>query len=82
MPFRWYIDSVMRLPFLVRRENNAAAQRERTDQVEKAVTESLRKLAKLVTQTADLIEKRRLERKGYEAPETFLQRAPKKDEKP
>lgn len=73
----------MRLPLLFRRENSSAAQRERVDQVERALTEGLRRLSAIFKQAADVIEARRLERGGYEQQERFLERA-KKDvgEKP
>jgi hypothetical protein len=70
----------MRLPLLFRRENSSAAVRERKDAVEKALTQSLRKLSDVMKKLADVIETRRLERGGYPEQEAFLERLPKKDE--
>ena len=65
----------MRLPLPFRRENSSAAQREREAAVEKVVTEGLRSLATLLQSLAGHIEKRRLERDGYEKQDTYLERA-------
>jgi hypothetical protein len=67
----------MRLPLLFRRENSSAARREREEQLQRAVTEGLRKLSDLLKQAADLIEARRLEKSGYEPQERFLERTDK-----
>jgi hypothetical protein len=56
-------------------EKTAAARRERQEQLEKALSDSLRTLSKIFTRTAELIEKRRLERNGYEKQEQFLERS-------
>lgn len=64
----------MRLPLLFRRENSSAARRERQAQLERALTEGLRKLSEVLKTTADLIEARRLEKRGYEQQERFLER--------
>lgn len=64
----------MRLPLLFRRENSSAARRERQAQLERALTEGLRKLSEILKTTADLIEARRLEKRGYEQQERFLER--------
>lgn len=64
----------MRLPLLFRRENSAAAKAERQARVERAVTEGLRRLAGVLQQAADLVEKQRLEREGYESQKSFLER--------
>ncbi len=40
----------MRLPLLFRRENSSAARREREEQLEKALTQGMRKLADLLKQ--------------------------------
>jgi uncharacterized protein (DUF1778 family) len=67
----------MRLPQLFRRENSSAAQRERQAQVERALTDGLRRLSQVLQQAADLIEKQRLGREGYETKKDFLQRLDK-----
>lgn len=64
----------MRLPLLFRRENSDAAKAERQARVERAVTEGLRKLADVLKEAADLIEKQRLARQGYDTKKDFLQR--------
>jgi hypothetical protein len=64
----------MRLPQLFRRENSSAAKRERQEQLERAVTDGLRRLSQVLKQAADLIEKQRLSRSGYETKQDFLQR--------
>lgn len=64
----------MRLPLLFRRENSSAARRERQAQLERALTEGLRKLSEVLKTTADLIEARRLEKRGYEQQDRFLER--------
>ncbi|MDX2010193.1 MAG: hypothetical protein SFW67_08390 [Myxococcaceae bacterium] len=67
----------MRLPQLFRRENSSAARRERQAQVERAITDGLRRLSDVLKQAADLIEKQRLSRSGYETKQDFLQRLDK-----
>ncbi|MEW6430824.1 MAG: hypothetical protein AB1730_04890 [Myxococcota bacterium] len=67
----------MRLPLLFRRENSSAARRERQAQLERAVTEGLRRLSDLLKTVADQIEARRLERRGYEQQDRFLERTDK-----
>ncbi len=59
---------------LLRRENSTAAQRERQDQIERIFTEGLRTLSGLLKQAADNLEKKRLERSGYEPQGKFLKR--------
>jgi hypothetical protein len=63
----------MRWPF-ARKESSDAARRERLDEIERGVTQSLRSLATAFTQLANAIEQRRLSRAGYEKQERFLQR--------
>jgi hypothetical protein len=63
----------MRLPLLFRRENSTAAKVERQERLERAVTEGLRRLSAALKEAADLIEKQRLARKGYETKRDFLQ---------
>jgi hypothetical protein len=65
----------MRLPLLFRRENSAAAKAERQARLERAVTEGLRKLADVLKEAADLIEKQRLSRQGYETKRDYLERS-------
>lgn len=67
----------MRLPLLFRRENSSAARRERQAQLERAVTEGLRRLSDLLKTAADQIEARRLEKRGFEQQERFLERTDK-----
>ncbi len=66
----------MRFPLLklLRRENSTAAKRERQDQLERMFTTSLRALSTLLKSTADNLERRRLERSGYESQDKFLKR--------
>lgn len=64
---------------LFRTETSAVARREQVERVEKAVAEGFRQLSVLLRQAAELIEARRLERKGYESQGTFLERTPPKD---
>ncbi|MBL8922985.1 MAG: hypothetical protein JNJ54_29315 [Myxococcaceae bacterium] len=65
----------MRLPLLFRRENSAAAKAERQARLERALTEGLRKLATALTDAANLIEKQRLSREGYQTKQDFLTRS-------
>lgn len=66
----------MRFPLLklLRRENSSTARRERQEQLEKLFTEGLRTLSTLLRHAADNLEKKRLERSGYEAQDKFLER--------
>jgi len=64
----------MRLPLLFRRENSTTARAERQARLERAVTDGLRRLAGVLKEAADLIEKQRLERQGYETKKDYLQR--------
>lgn len=57
-----------------KKENTTAAQRERQEQVEKALARGFRALAEILEKSAQLIEARRLERGGYEKQEKFLER--------
>jgi uncharacterized Zn finger protein len=68
----------MRLPLLFRRENSSAARRERQARLERALTDGLRRLSEVLRTMADLIESRRLERRGYEPQERFLERIDRK----
>jgi hypothetical protein len=67
----------MRLLQLLRRENSSAARHERQQQLERAVTEGLRRLSHVLKEAADRIEKQRLARAGYETKKDFLQRLDK-----
>ena len=62
------------MPSLFRRERSDAAKRERNHQIERTLTKSLRTLGGLLTQFADAIEQRRLQRAGYEKQERYLER--------
>ena len=64
----------MRLPLLFRREKSDASKREKTEEVEKVLTGTLRSLATALTSLANTIERRRLARAGYEKQEKFLER--------
>lgn len=65
----------MRLPLIFKRgESSDAARRERLEELERSVTQSLRTLATGFTQLANMIEQRRLSRAGYEKQERFLER--------
>jgi hypothetical protein len=59
---------------LFRKENNAAAQRERRERLERRVAEGFRQLALVFQKAAEVVEARRLERNGYESQEKFLER--------
>ncbi len=50
---------------LFRREKTEASKRERDEKLERVLSDSLRKLAKLFLWVADSVEARRLERNGY-----------------
>lgn len=65
----------MRFP-LFKKENSSAAQRERQDQMEKLLADGLRTLSSVLTKLADLVEKQRLSRAGFEKPDKFLERQP------
>jgi hypothetical protein len=67
----------MRLPQLFRRENSSAARRERQAHLERAMTQGLRRLSHVLGRAADLIEKQRLARSGYETKQDYLQRLDK-----
>jgi len=71
----------MRLPLLFRRENNDAARRERAEAVEKALTEGLRQLSVMFKKMADAVEERRLARRGFQQPQSFLERTDRPDRK-
>lgn len=66
----------MRFPLLklLRRENSSAARRERQDQIERMFTESLRVLSTMLKSAADNLERKRLDRAGYEPQDKFLKR--------
>ena len=72
----------MRLPLLFRRENSAAARREREEQIERAVSAGLRTLASMFQKAADLIESRRLNRNGFKPPGEFLERTARSGKPP
>ncbi len=59
---------------LFKGESSSAAQRERREQVEKALADGFRTLSQLFQRTAELIEQQRLRRSGYEKQEQFLER--------
>jgi hypothetical protein len=59
-----------------RSEDTVASRREKEDQGARAVTSGLRALAKLFQKAADVVEKKRLEDKGYSTGEKqFLERS-------
>ena len=60
-----------------RKESTDSAQRERVEKLERNVTESLRTFAAMLTQVANLIERRRLMRSGYAQTDRFLERSDK-----
>ena len=72
----------MRFPLLklLTRENSTAAKRERQDQLERMFTESLRALSTLLKSAADSLERKRLERSGYEPQDKFLKRQDKRQD--
>ncbi|HLL54028.1 MAG TPA: hypothetical protein VK447_10800 [Myxococcaceae bacterium] len=64
----------MKFPELFKREKSPAAAREAQDRAEKLLAESFRLLSQVCTKMADFIETQRLQRAGYEAQETYLER--------
>ena len=68
----------MRLPSPFRKENSSAARLEREEQLQKAVSEGLRTLGLMLSRAADFIEKKRLERQGYDKQGRFLERTPRR----
>ncbi len=66
----------LRLPF--RKENSSVAQREREEQLQKALAEGLRTLGLMLQRAADFVEKKRLERQGYDKQGRFLERTPRR----
>jgi len=68
----------MRLPFPFRSENSSAARREREEKMQKAVSDGLRTLGLMFSRAADFIEKKRLERQGYQKQGRFLERTPRR----
>ncbi|HEY0882668.1 MAG TPA: hypothetical protein VGD87_14100 [Archangium sp.] len=62
-----------------RKENSSVAQREREERIERAVIDGFRTLADFLKIAADSIEAKRLERRGYEKQEKFLERKPGPD---
>ncbi|MBL8955864.1 MAG: hypothetical protein JNK82_34135 [Myxococcaceae bacterium] len=63
----WFTD-------LFKRESSDAARRERLEEIERQLTQSLRTIGTAFTSLANMIEQRRLQRAGYEKQERFLQR--------
>ncbi len=72
----------MRFPFPFRRENSSAARLEREEQLQKALSEGLRTLGVMFSRAADFIEKKRLERQGYDKQGRFLERTPDRTQPP
>ncbi len=60
---------------IFRSETSAAAQRERRERVERAMSEGFRVLSKLFERAARRIDDQRLQRSGYEKQEQFLERS-------
>ncbi len=71
----------MRLP-LFRRDDSRAARLERTDRLQRRLSEGLRVLAASLERAADVVERLRLARKGYTPQEEWLERAPAKSDGP
>jgi hypothetical protein len=63
---------------LFRRENSSAAQKEREERIERAVVEGFRTLADFLKVAADAIEAKRLEKRGFDKQEKFLERSDRK----
>lgn len=66
---------------LFKGESSSVAQRERREQLEKALADGFRTLSQIFQKTAELIEQQRLQRSGYEKQEKFLERSKPKDTK-
>ncbi|MGV3619531.1 MAG: hypothetical protein ACO1OB_01870 [Archangium sp.] len=62
-------------------ETSSVAQRERREQLEKALADGFRTLSQIFQKTAELIEQQRLQRGGYEKQEKFLERSEPKEKK-
>lgn len=68
------IFSAMKFPLFSQAERSLAAARERQEQAEKLLAESLRLLGGLCQKLADAVESQRLSRSGYEQQGKFLER--------
>lgn len=66
---------------LFKRESSDAARRERLEEIERQLTQSLRTIGTAFTSLANMIEQRRLHRAGYEKQERFLERTDSNPEK-
>lgn len=65
-----------------RKEDSAASRHERREAMERRIVENFRTMAGALQKMADFIERRRLERQGYEQRDPgFLQRSDPKDQK-
>jgi hypothetical protein len=63
---------------LFRSEQTPQALLERADAAARRVSVRLRRLAELLVKAADVVETARVKSKGYQAPQTYLERVPKK----
>jgi hypothetical protein len=61
--------------FLFRKEKSPLSRAAREEKLERALADGFRTLADLFRKSADVLEARRLERKGYEKQEKFLERS-------
>ena len=68
----------MGLLSIFKKENSRAALRERQNQVEKLLAESLRMLGQVCGKLADVVDSQRLQRNGYEKQERYLERLDEK----
>lgn len=67
----------MKFPLLFRRERSAEARLKAQADLERALAEGLRGMGNLFTRAAELIEAQRLQRKGFERQERYLERLDK-----
>ncbi len=63
---------------LFRSEKTESSKREREDRVQRTVTDVLRRMARLFSTVADLVEAKRLEQKGYSPHQKHLERVEEK----
>lgn len=64
------------------KENSSVARREREEQIQRALVQGFRSLSDILKKAADLIEAERLQKRGYEKQETFLERTPPDPKQP
>jgi hypothetical protein len=68
----------MKFPLIFSRKKDTVAARARQENLEKAISDSLRMLGQMCTKLADVVEAQRLSRAGYKEQERFLERTDRK----